>query len=444
MSSTHTYPADWRALPREKKLALAVKLAGLPRWNLKPDPARYCPHSPTPKQAEFLALTCREALFGGSAGGGKSDAMLMAALQYVHVPGYAALILRRTFRQLELPDAVMARSHQWLQGTDARWSAAKRQWQFPSGATVTFGHLQYDVNKFDYQGPAWHSILFDELGQFTEGMYTYLFSRLRRLKGFPVPVRMRATANPGGIGHDFVKQRFMVEGPEKGRVFIPSRLEDNPYLDREEYAATLQELDPVTRAQLLHGDWDIRPQGMLFRREWFELVDAAPVECRWVRYWDLAATEAKAGTDPDWTAGCRMGRTRAGEYYISDVVRLRATPGAVERAIRQTAELDGTGTLIYLEQEPGASGKSVVASYRRLLDGYAFRGVRSTGDKVTRAQPLSAQAEAGNVKLVRGGWIREALEEVVAFPAEGLHDDQVDAMSGALSQLARAPEFGAL
>src|SRR4051812_7334087 len=97
---------------------------------------RWIPHYPHPPQEAFLSLDCREAMYGGAAGGGKSDALLMAALQYVDVPGYSALILRRTFPDLALPGAIMDRSKEWLHGTDAHWNENERRWTFPSGATL--------------------------------------------------------------------------------------------------------------------------------------------------------------------------------------------------------------------------------------------------------------------------------------------------------------------
>lgn len=180
-------------------------------------------------------------------------------------------------------------------------------------------------------------------------------------------------------------------------------------------------------------------EGGMFKRHWFEVVKAVPTGLQLVRYWDRAATKATAGNDPDWTAGVKMGRATDGLYYILDVRRIRGTPRECEALVKQTAELDGLETKTYMEQEPGSSGKDTIDYYTRILAGFAFYGDRVTGSKEVRADPLSAQAQAGNVKLVRGAWIEDFLDEIEAFP-HGSHDDQVDATSGAFSKLAQ-PEY---
>ncbi len=396
--------------------------------------SRYIPVTPTARQLAFLLLGSREALYGGSAGGGKSIALLMAALQYVSQPHYSALLLRRTYADLSLPGALMDVAKQWLTRTADKWNDTEKTWIFPSGASLTFGYLGDTSDKYRYQSTQFQFIGFDELTQFQEQDYRYLFSRLRRLEGSGIPIRMRAASNPGNSGHEWVKQRFMVE-PNPERVFLPARLDDNPHIDRQEYVQSLAELDPVTREQLLHGDWSARPDGGLFKRDWFPIVDAAPPDCERVRYWDLAATAPKPGRDPDYTVGCLMSKGQDNTLYIIHLARMRGTPGAVETLIRQTAEVDGLSTRVRMEQEPGASGVKVIDDYqRRVLMGFDFQGVKSTGDKQTRARPLASQAQAGNVKLVRGPWINAFLDEAELFPL-GSHDDQVDAASGALADL---------
>ena len=200
-----------------------------------------------------------EILYGGAAGGGKSDAMLMAALQYVHVPDYSALILRRTYPQLSQEGGLIPRSHDWLSGR-AEWNEQRKTWRFPSGAVLAFGHLQYENTKYDYQSGEYQFIGFEELTQFTETQYLYMHSRTRRLEGSDVPIRIRATSNPGGVGHLWVYDRFIV-GSHPERAFIPAKLEDNPSLDIEEYERSLEHLDPTTRRQLRDGDWTARADG---------------------------------------------------------------------------------------------------------------------------------------------------------------------------------------
>lgn len=409
------------------------------KWN------RYIPHYPSDRQmAALLCSDWRELMYGGAAGGGKSDYLLMAALQYVDVPGYAALLIMRTTSDLKLPEALLSRAEEWLGGTDARWKEQDKQWVFPSGARLNFGYLEHEVDKYRYKTSAFQFIGFDELTQFTESQYTYMFSRNRKPKGSPIPLRMRSGTNPDGPGYDWVKMRFITEGRERGRLFIPALLNDNQYIDKESYIENLMELDPITRKRLLEGDWNVRPGGKKFKREWFEIVSAYPAGMKFVRYWDMAGTEPKPGKDPDYMAGVKVGLTSQGIYYVCDVKRARLSPQAGEALILQTAHLDreqhGNNISIYMEQEPGDSGKRVIDHFTRtVLRGFAFYGHRSTGAKELRANPVSSQAEAQNVKLVEGAWNREFLDELVAFPTPGVHDDQVDALSGACEVIERPP-----
>ena len=389
--------------------------------------------APTIPQAEFLLCPRIEALYGGAAGGGKSSALLLAALQYVDVPGYRALLLRKTFADLALPGALMDRAHEWLDSTAAKWNGQDKTWSFPGGASLTFGYLEHDGDETRYQGAEFQFIGFDELTQFKEKPYRYLFSRLRRLKGARIPMRMRAASNPGGRGHEWVRGRF-IEGQHSSRAFVPARMDDNPHLDVEQYEKALAELDPLTRAQLRNGDWSARTEGGLFRREWFRIVDAAPVGARRARRWDFAATAPRAGADPDWTAGALVAE-QAGRYTVIDVLRAQLAPHGVEQLIRQTAELDGRDVEIYLEQEPGSAGLALIDHYQRhVLQGFSVFADRVTGDKTSRARPVSAAASAGNIDLVRGAWVGDFLDELEAFPG-GAHDDQVDALSGAVEKL---------
>lgn len=446
----------------------------------------YFKHVPHPKQQLFIGLNVREAMYGGAAGGGKSDALLMGALQYVDVPGYSALLLRRTWPDLSLPGAIMDRTNDWLAATDAKPKEGGRRWVFPSGARITFGYLQHDKDVQNYQSAEFQYIGFDELTQFSQRIYQYMFSRIRRpsisclscgrslrkgtyglqhsaprkgetvtpcVKLFPdpntmaqyspakdgrtlfdVPLRMRSATNPGGPGHEWVKNYFIdPKTKRKGAVFIPALMTDNPSLDQETYLESLQHLAPVDRERLLAGDWDVAEEGQMFQRWWFKVTEHRPhsVVGR-IRYWDLAASDGRG----DYTVGALVSLSKDGQWYVEDIVRGQWSPMNVEKVIAQTAQIDGTAVQIRMEQEPGSSGVNVISHYaRNVLVGYQFKGVRPTGDKATRAAPLASAAEAGNCFILADQWNVKMLDEFALFPG-GANDDQVDAVSGAFGELA--------
>ncbi len=412
----------------------------MPKWS------SYIPHQPTPKQHAALLLDgVRELLYGGAAGGGKSDFLLMAALQYVDVPGYSALLLRRTFPQLIQADSLLPRAMGWLGGKATGTNSVSgmpTKWTFPSGATIEFRHCQREADKFDFQSGAWQFMGFDELTQFPVGIYLYLMSRLRRLEGMNVPLRVRAASNPGGRGHGWVMSRFPIDtrsgdvAADPDRVFISAKLTDNPHLDGTQYAETLSLLPEYERRQLMDGDWTAKPPGSKFKREWFMILPEAPADIAdLTRYWDLASTEQEGSNDPDWTVGVKMGRTPDGKYPILHVDRFRGTPSMVEDRIAQRTAMDGLECKVIIEQEPGSAGKFTIATFTRLLAGYNVHSSRPTGDKYLRMNPLAAQCEAGNVPLVNGVWVEDFLQEVEHIP-NSEHDDQGDAASGAFEEIA--------
>jgi predicted phage terminase large subunit-like protein len=417
-------------------------------------PKRYCPHVPTAKQLAFLLCPRSEVFFGGAAGPGKTEGLLMGALQLVERQHYSALLLRRTYRQLNQSNSIMNRARQWLANTNAVWKEIDKRFTFPSGATITFGNLDSEDDVYQYDSSEFQYIGFDELTSFSDRQYTYLFSRLRATSDNPVPLRMRSASNPGNRGHDWVKARFMIGQPPEmlqrdfpTRFFLPARITDNPYLRSDEYLASLANLDAVRRRQLLEGDWEISPSGNLFRREWFAVVDDWPREVTAVvRAWDDAATRDGG----DWTVGVLMAMVSTGIVYVIDVVRIQGSPLEVERLKLVTAHADAQLTdrraIVLLQQEPGAAGKSYVdAQMRGPLLGFSVQVERPTGDKYTRALPMSSAAQAGNIKLVRGQWNKEFIDELEqAGPDERLydHDDQWDAASSAFNHLASHRQVG--
>lgn len=224
-----------------------------------------------------------------------------------------------------------------------------------------------------------------------------------------------------------------------GELFFEDpRTEDGELLFPERFPpAEIERLKKAKGSYAYAGQYQQRPaprSGGMFQRGDFEIVDAVPAGAKRVRAWDFAATVPKPGKIPDWTVGLRMAWA-AGIFYVEDVKRDRWSPADVERNLKNTASQDGLPVRIRMPEDPGAAGKADAATKIKLLAGYDVTAVRPTGEKSVRAKPASAQAEAGNVKLVRGAWNETFLDEVCAFP-NAQHDDQVDAFADALNELA--------
>lgn len=271
----------------------------------------YCPEIPWPKQQKVLNLESDEIFFGGAVGPGKTSLLAMCALQYVHVPGFKCLILRKTMDRLE--GSVKGRLRQWLAGKDCNFT--EKVVTFPSSAKIQFGYMRNPNDRFEYLGDEYQLILVDEMTeiQLPDGEtnpWLWLKSRLRRPqckqhKGSPqpdycyvcksagelanVPLRMIGASNPGNIGHKFVDKRF-ISNDAKERMkrgdtdeietriiktrlgsrdietsvsFVPALIKDNPALNAEEYEATLSHLPEKTRKRYMAGDWTVREDGII-------------------------------------------------------------------------------------------------------------------------------------------------------------------------------------
>lgn len=227
--------------------------------------------------------------------------------------------------------------------------------------------------------------------------------------------------------------------------FTDPRTEEGDLLFPERFSEEqVSELERTLGSYAASGQLQQRPaprSGGMFQRSDFEIVEAAPAGGTECRAWDFAASVPKPGKHPDWTVGLRM-KYVGGIFYVMDVKRGRWAPSDVERVLKNTASQDGISVRIRMPQDPGAAGKADAATKIKLLAGYDVTAVRPTGEKSVRAKPASAQAEAGNVKLVRGKWNEAFLDEVCAFP-NAQHDDQVDAFADALNELALTPDTAA-
>jgi len=431
-------------------------------------------------QTAFLRSRADIALLGGASGGGKSWSALAEPLRHCGNPRFGAVIFRRTTPEIKAQGGLWDESETIYPLVGAKGSRYALRWDFPSGATVQFSHMENDDDRFAWQGSQIPLIVFDEVCSFTESQFWYMLSRNRSTCG--VKPYIRATCNPdpdsfvaelvewwinqdtglpiqerAGVIRYFVRENDELDwadspeelidrhGPEalpKSFTFIPARVTDNPALLSKDpgYLANLRALDAVTRARLLEGNWHARADaGKVFNRSWFTIINSAevPAEGLTVRYWDRAGTIATGkNRDPDWTVGLKMMKTKSREYIIMDIVRDRRTPAGVEALIQQTMIADGKRVTQWLEEDPGQAGKADVSHLTRQLggDGYTIRTRRPMGSKLERANPLSAMAEQGHVKIVKAGWNEILLRELHGFP-DGAHDDQVDAASGAFGVL---------
>jgi len=403
------------------ELALVAEVdARILRDAAKRTPKSFIPQEPTPKQAEFLALDCLEALYGGAAGGGKSSALLMAALQYVHVPGYAALILRRTYADLSLPGAIMDRAHDWLQGTGARWNDRDKRWTFPSGASLQFGYCETAKDVYRYQGAELQFLGWDELTQFPEQPYRYLLSRLRRTEGVRTPLRARAASNPGGLGHEWVKRRFL-ESTDVDRRFVAASLVDNPHLDQDEYRRALALLDATTRRQLEHGIWERDSGGLVYSFSEVRNLAKAPELTTYLLGIDYGFTDATAFTVLGWREGDPT------VYVVESCKRRGLTPSdAAEEAKRLSLAYEP----VRIVADVGGLGKGYAEEARK-----RFTLPIDPADKQNKRGYISlfnGELERGRIKVDPGctdlvaEWLELPWTEDHAKEAEGFDNHCAD------------------
>lgn len=223
---------------------------------------------------------------------------------------------------------------------------------------------------------------------------------------------------------------------KEGELLSPERI------GQEELKVIKRELGPMDYSSQ-HNQNPLPERGGMFERSWFEIVPEPPRKAKTrVRFWDAAGSETR---DAAYTAGTLMSEDTEGVFYVEDVQRDRLVAARVDALIKQTAELDGIKVEIVEEQEPGSAGKAVIAARKKLLAGYAYKGVTATGEKQVRWKPLASQARPlsesdayGNVKLVSGEWNKIFLDEIVAN-RRSKYKDQLDSAAGALHELRIAP-----
>lgn len=435
--------------------------------------------SPQPgPQETFLSSTADIAIYGGAAGGGKTYALLLEPLRHLKNSKFGAVIFRRNSTQVRNQGGLWDESTALYMPIGAHPRESYLEWTFPSGMQVQFAHLENDIAIYKWQGSQIALIGFDELTHFSEKQFFYMLSRNRSASG--VPGYVRATCNPdvdswvrefiawwideltgypiherGGVLRWFIRRdetlywsssrqelidKFGADELPKSVTFIPSNIHDNRILMANDpsYAANLRSLSRVDRERLEKGNWNIRESaGTMFRREWFTVIDAIPAGfVSSIRFWDRAATKPNdSNKDPDWTRGLKLLKYPDNTFVIADLKSIRDTPGQVEILIKNVASHDGPSVKIMSQQDPGSAGVGEAENFKRMLAGYPVETMTMPKDKVTRAKPVSAQCEAGNIRVVRAPWNKDLFDELDKFP-DGPHDDIVDTLSGGFNELA--------
>lgn len=435
-------------------------------------------------QEKFLASTAEIAIYGGAAGGGKTFAILMEPLRYIHTKGYRAVIFRKNFNQIFASGGIWDESREIYGDISGAKSVQtpKFKWSFNNKAHIYFDFLGRDADVEKWQGSQITFIGFDELTHFTERQFFYMMSRNRSTcgvrpyiratcnpdadswvakfiewwidqeTGYPIPERSgkkrymaRIEADDNVIWAD-TRQELLDKGidPEKIKsvTFIASTLEDNKILMEKDpgYKANLESLPLVERERLLHGNWKIKAAaGMFFKRiQLGEILTTLPNDIvSLVRGWDLAATDTDENDEAAYTAGVLMARRSNGRFLIIDVINQQLKAGDVRKLLKQTAALDNI-TYGYvrqrLPQDPGQAGKAQAESFALMLAGYDFSIQLESGSKQTRAEPMAALWQQGFFDIMAGEWNESYLNQLESFP-ESKYKDMVDAGSSAFNEI---------
>ena len=421
-------------------------------------------------QTEFCSTPVTFAITGGSFFGGKTTSLVMESARNVDHPNYRGVIFRRTFPQITDAGGLVDVASELYPQYGGVPKKEGTLWVFPSGARIKFNHLQHESDIKNYRSSQFCFLGFDQVEEFSEESVFYLSTRNRPSPGYDRPAYRRATCNPepgwladmlqwwwnpetgyairerSGVIKYFTKIDGKIVWVDKdwrnGNIrpvsftFIPSLASDNKKgLEvNPDYESNVSTLDHVSVERYLRGNWKISEAGNMFDPKWFKKIpyNQVPKDVRKIRYWDFAASEVTPGKDPDWTAGSLLGES-GGEIYIINIKKFREKPGTTLTKVKENAEFDGRDTSIRWEEEKGSAGKFNSVQMSKLLLGYDAQPDQITGDKVERAKPLSAAAQAGRVHIVDAPWNDEFLSEASSFPLKTR--DQIDSVDGALKCL---------
>ncbi len=435
---------------------------------------------PQAKQLEFLESQADIVLGGGGAGGGKSQAILLDAVQsqFIGNSGYEAVIFRRTFPELKAPGGLWSESFKLYPLLGGLANKSEMRWTFPSGATVTFAAMQHEKDMYRWQGSQLGRCSLDEVTLFEASQVEYLQSRMRSTTD--IKPQMRWTCNPDAnswlrewvdwwIGDDgypipersgvlrwFVKRgekRYWADTKEelierfpgsrpKSFTFIPSTVHDNPALleVNPEYLTELESLHPVDVERLLRGNWDISfGGGSIYHRDWFWFREEPHDRYHQkVRFWDFATTAKERNKDAYFTVGLLMARFE-NEYIIIDVEAQQLDPSPANQLLLTIAEKDGVGVEQCWELEGGSAGQRLAVYLKSELSklGLKGRAIKPKGDKLTRAIPVATEAKNGSISLLVGDWNEKIINALHNFDgtATPLNADVSDALAGAYGEV---------
>lgn len=426
---------------------------------------------PLPKQEEFILADQTVVIYGGAAGSGKSEAVVLDQLQHINDPNYESIAFRRTTKSLTGAGGIFHKFGKVYHKLGAISNKQELSYTFPSGAKARCGHLEHGQRtaEANHAGLEYSKIYMEELQTFDKESFMFMISRLR--SNADMPAQIKCTCNPaareqvGGwiweflegfyideYGYpiqensgktryfitddngqlhfaehpDFLKARFGNEVDPVSMTFISALIIDNEPLCvlQPNYLKGLKNLNRIERERLLFACWDVSPEGSTyFKREWCNFIDRKdmPKLTKAIRCWDLAASvPSETNPNPDSTASVLMGLGEDGNVYIMNAMEFQMRPSGVLENILERAEMDGKNIPIGIPLDPAAAGKIAFDHYAKplILRGYKVKKLKTRLGKLQRFLGFSNAAENGMVYIIKGDWNDKFVKQLEFFDPE--------------------------